>query len=403
MLTVDLLRLRASGTEIRPVRTKPERALPLAEALLEVFRSSTGKTLEALEAEIGTVTVAATDVKVRQGLAKLLKDDLELSVTSSEETASIRARVFALAAEERKASSFDREKVLATIGAELGRSPKELDQNLFCDLRGETRVISAPLPTADVLLERYERAQEDALLMRATVVKATIPKVAPATFRAIFRKLKFLGLLFRVHRRDPEADEGFTLTIDGPSSLFGPTTRYGISFVHLLPTLRLAGGVSLTAEIRYRNRTYVFRKEESDANTRADASEWLADVPATLLRALERATKGSDASTGVCHEILENAGEVLVPDLVVSVARKLVYVEVLGKHDRSAFFRRLELASRASSSMGSPEAPLILCVPKALRIDPDLAKDVKNTLSVIVFHGQPSATAVLERARKFYA
>lgn len=413
MLTVDLLRLRASGTDIKPVRAKRERALPLAEALLEVFRDANGKSLEALDAEIGAVDAAPTDLKVRQGLAKLLKDELTLQQVSSEEAAQVRAQVFLEAAARRKAGSFDRDDVLRAVAEARNESPAALDEALFCDLRGETRITAAYVTTAEDLVDRYERAQEDALLMRATVVKATLPSVSPATFRALFRKLKFLGLLFRVAARSEDEGGGYVLTIDGPSSLFGPTTRYGLSFVHLLPTLRLAGSFSLTADIRYRNRTYVFRKEETRIETHEGASareaEWLGEVPAALLRALRKGTRddegegegGGAASVdaGVCHDLIEGRGEVLVPDLVLRDGQKRVYLEVLGKHDRDAFFRRLAFMIETPPD---ERRALILCAPKALRVHPDLVKPADGALTLLIFHGQPSSTSVLRAAREFF-
>ncbi|MFO0663214.1 MAG: DUF790 family protein [Polyangiaceae bacterium] len=400
MLTVDLLRLRASGSEIKPVRTKAERALPLAQALLDVFRAAEGTTLEELESEIGAVDVAATDVKVRQGMAKLLKDELSLDAMPSPDAAQLRSQVFAMAAEARRSGRFDRSVVLARAASELGKSVEDVERSLFGDLRGETRVTKVHVPSAEELLRRYDRAQEDALLMRATVVRAEIPKVAPAVFRAIFRKLKFLGLLFRAERKD----DSYALTIDGASSLFGPTTRYGVSFVHLLPTLRLAGSVSLTADIRYRNKTYVFRKEEGGAaDSAADsATDGLGEVPSTLLRALEknaRSETGEPWQARVCHDVLTGAGgEVLVPDIELRLGDRRAYVEVLSKHDRGAYFRRIEFAAATPLSH-----PLVLCVPKALRVSPELAKDVAMSVSVVVFHGQPSAWAVTEAARNFFS
>ena len=34
-----------------------------------------------------------------------------------------------------------------------------------------------------------------------------------------------------------DADHGFTLTIDGPASLFTPSPRYGLALAKLLPAL----------------------------------------------------------------------------------------------------------------------------------------------------------------------
>jgi uncharacterized protein len=46
-----------------------------------------------------------------------------------------------------------------------------------------------------------------------------------------------------------DADHGFTLTIDGPASLFTPSPRYGLSLAKLLPALLHVTRWHLTAEL----------------------------------------------------------------------------------------------------------------------------------------------------------
>ena len=47
-----------------------------------------------------------------------------------------------------------------------------------------------------------------------------------------------------------DADTGFTITIDGPTSLFKPSTRYGLAIAKLLPALLHVSKWSLKAKLQ---------------------------------------------------------------------------------------------------------------------------------------------------------
>ena len=57
-----------------------------------------------------------------------------------------------------------------------------------------------------------------------------------------------------------DADTGFTITIDGPTSLFKPSTRYGLAIAKLLPALLHVTRWSLKATLQIRD---YFTKEYS--------------------------------------------------------------------------------------------------------------------------------------------
>jgi len=49
-----------------------------------------------------------------------------------------------------------------------------------------------------------------------------------------------------------DADHGFTITIDGPTSLFSPSTRYGLAIAKLIPALLHVTRWSLSATLQTR-------------------------------------------------------------------------------------------------------------------------------------------------------
>ena len=68
----------------------------------------------------------------------------------------------------------------------------------------------------------------------------------PGEYKLLFRYVKLFGLMAYI---EGDADHGFTLTIDGPTSLFTPSTRYGLALAKMLPALLHVTRWSLTATL----------------------------------------------------------------------------------------------------------------------------------------------------------
>ena len=107
-------------------------------------------------------------------------------------------------------------------------------------------------PTPEALLQRYNLAQAQGVLYRASHVVITAHRNDPGEYKLLFRYLKLFGLMAYI---EGDADHGFTLTIDGPASLFTPSTRYGLALAKLLPALLHVTRWSLTATLVPRQRS----------------------------------------------------------------------------------------------------------------------------------------------------
>jgi hypothetical protein len=84
------------------------------------------------------------------------------------------------------------------------------------------------------------------VLYRASSVTITAYRNDPGEYKLLFRYLKLFGLMTYI---EGDADHGFTLTIDGPTSLFKPSTRYGLALAKLLPALLHVSKWSLVATL----------------------------------------------------------------------------------------------------------------------------------------------------------
>jgi predicted nuclease of restriction endonuclease-like RecB superfamily len=248
-----LLIQRVHGEEVVP-RRLPVNAntLALAADLIALFRGAQGRTRGELEAEHQVLEGDQTDYRLKRGLAHLLGSDFStFEVGSPLESAALRQRVFAVSAQSVPSpqhSLATLTKVADALSHELGRDigPEQVRAWLYADLPEAHVLTSFEAPTPEVLLERYNLAQAQGVLYRASQVVLTAHRNDPGEYKLLFRYLKLFGLMAYI---EGDADHGFTLTIDGPASLFTLSPRYGLALAKLLPALLHVTRWHLTATL----------------------------------------------------------------------------------------------------------------------------------------------------------
>jgi predicted nuclease of restriction endonuclease-like RecB superfamily len=383
------------------------RALEVGDALLRVTRGALGQDREAVEAGWAGVEVAAKERKLLLGLTHLVEARSEFSAPASAEPELVRRRVFELAAQRRAelqdGELFRRESVLEQVAGELGLTVEALEQALYADLRSAQRLMACAVPSPQALVADYELTQVQSVLLRAVRIEAEVRASSPDAYRELFRKLKFRQLLFRI---EPLAGGGYRLDIDGPMSLFGATTKYGLELALSLPALLSCGQLKLKAELRWGKRREKLSFEQSYAQLKeAEPQQGVRSEVVELLETLQSNAGWQTQLSERLLDLTEQGGGVLVPDLELvrrdgakaggaSRAPKQprrVLVEILGFWSRDAVFRRIEAADRGLGER------VLFVVSSRLRVSEALLDDVEAA-SLYVYKGKINAQALLRHA-----
>jgi predicted nuclease of restriction endonuclease-like RecB superfamily len=297
--------------------------------------------------------------------------------------------VFLRASAARQEGTLAPASLLAAVAAERGLTVDALERALYADLRGAHTLKTIEPISAARLVETYDLAQAQAVLLRAVRVTVDIECRAPGAYRALFAKLKFLRLLYAI---EPRSEGGYRIAIDGPFSLFASVTKYGLQLALALPILRECERFCLNADIRWgKERTPLsFRLEGGGPGGQAPPPG-LTDEVARLvddLRVTETPWKVAPST-----DILNLPGIGLcVPDLAFqnTDTGECVYLEVLGFWSREAVWRRVELIERGL------EQRILFAVSAHLRVsEAALGDDLPGAL--YVYKRVMSAAAVLER------
>ncbi|WZO98908.1 DUF790 family protein [Isosphaeraceae bacterium EP7] len=362
MLTGNLVRVRVAKQRVIPMYLNPASPdwLEVAESLLLIFREGVGLTRGEIETEIDQLVGEGMATLAHRGLAKVLEDRAEFEVVADVAPDRIRESVFTAAALHRKAlreaaavpgvdplhrPAFNREGVLAEVGQALGMDPAQVAASMFADLKDENRLLTFDDLTAVRLIERYNVALAQSILLRCTQATIEVRHEKPARFRQLFRHLKFHRLLYRV---EGTMAEGYTLQLDGPLSLFSATTKYGLQTALFLPALLLCEDFRLDAELRWgprrEPRSFHLTSNDGLISHYADTGTY---TPPEVSAFVDRFRQVAPAWTVTeATEILELGREgVWVPDyrFVHKATGVDVFVEVLGFWKRSSVERLLKL------------------------------------------------------------
>jgi predicted nuclease of restriction endonuclease-like RecB superfamily len=410
VLTSDLLVARVRRGKVMcgylPVEGEDaERFRQRVRALIDTFHEHVGRTRGELRDALEETTRGRPDFRLDRGLAKLLEDRSRFLGIESEAAATLRLELFTRAASARRETgTVEREDLLdglladpgpEALGLPAGSERTELDAALYGDLKLNQVLIEIKAIEPEALIDRYNLALAQAVLLRAHHLRVEVRAAEPARLRQLLRHVKFQGLLTLAAR---QPDGRVLLELDGPLSLFGNTARYGVKMAGFLPALLLCEDWSLEAVValgRSRTqRTFQLTPAQGLVTHARDAGAWLPE----LIEAFSGrfAELESEWSVDLQVPLLNLGGEVIVPDFrFVHVSGFEASMEVLGYWRRGGVARRLE----ALSEHGAPN--LVVAVDHKLKLGDEGVKGLEGP--VVPYREVPNGRTVLrvlERLRK---
>lgn len=383
MLTGKHVRVRLTRGRVIPryIEADDSAWRDVAERLLEVFRGQEGRTRGELEDELRETFGDDPAHAVHQGLAKLLEDRCEFAVVAGHPPEQLRELVFSAAADQRRQPAdrsqatatsadcrlptrFDRDSVLQATAGPLGLTPEQVDAGLFADLKSEQRLAHFKDITPERLLQRYNVALAQAVLLRAARVHVAVHGEPPQRYRQLMRLVKFHRLICEVRRAGPERTE---FHLDGPLSLFSATQKYGLQLALFLPAVLPCHDFELNAELRWgpqrRPATFTLGPGDGLVSHLPDSGMY---VPPELAMFAELFRKKiADWEIDEETEVFPLGDGYWVPDyrLTQKMTKKIVYLEVLG------FWRRASAEKHLQRLRQHAGEPFLLAVSEQLRID----------------------------------
>jgi predicted nuclease of restriction endonuclease-like RecB superfamily len=254
MLPSELLSYRYNGDTIVPKKlaiNSPNLALAVEQ--INCFQEILGKTQGELQGKLLEIEGDSPDYRVKRGLAHLLKNSFStFEIVSPIEPHILRRKVFGNASNiipipPNRPQTI--EAIAALLSEELHREvlPNEITKGLYADLQENRILTQFDPPTPEELLHRYNLSQVQGIFYRSSHIMINAHRNDPGEYKLLFRYLKLFQLMSYI---EGDADTGFTITMDGPTSLFKPSTRYGLALAKMIPALLHVSKWSLKAKLQ---------------------------------------------------------------------------------------------------------------------------------------------------------
>jgi len=403
MLPTELLMFRVKAGIVEPRRLNPTPGhLTLVAALCGAFEAHVNDKRAQLEEDLRALEAGRSDYRVVRGLAHLLAQENAVFETGGTvEPGTVRETVFALA-QGQPPSRARSARILEDASARLGLgSAEEALDLLYADLPDQQRLVSFEAPDPVSLLQRFELAQAQGVLYRAYSLIITAHRNEPARYKQLLRYTKLFGLMVTV---EGDADTGFTLTMDGPTSLFGSTTRYGLALAKFLPALLHVTRWDLTAAVKPRkDLAWVDPADEewSFQLTSEDGYVSHYKEPQEHDSALESGFAERFGKLGTPWtlerevDLVPVPGGVIIPDFrLVHPGGRSVLVEIVGYWRPEYLRKKFDLLRR------SGRTDVIVAVSERLNLEKAGVKTTDFGERVVFFKGVLNPKVVLELAER---
>ena len=401
MLPSDLLIYRNNGETIIPRKLPLSGTnLALATEQINCFEDNIGKTQGELDRQLLELEGDSPDYRLKRGLAHLLKNGFStFEIISPIEPEKLRNLVFSHAAKSPTIGlnrSQNLETIASQLTSELNREvlPHEIAQGLYADLQENRILTQFEPPTPEELLHRYNLSQVQGIFYRASHIIINAHRNEPGEYKLLFRYLKLFQLMAYI---EGDADTGFSITIDGPTSLFKPSTRYGLQLAKMIPALLHVSKWSLTAKLQNRDAyTGNVKTRRFSLNSNCDlVSHYPAGKTYDSMLESSFAQRWSKEKSEWSLErevdLIPLPGSVMIPDFrLVHADGRCFLLEIVG------YWRPEYLQKKFYQVRQADTDNLILAVSERLNLEKAGVKLVDLPAKIVWFKDKLSPKAVLE-------
>ena len=357
MLKKEHILCKINSGNIKPRWFDPENPehLECAATLISLYQQASESRMSADElAMLAKNAIDSSPLSAMSaGLNKLLLDRCEFKAAAELDYPELRKELFKKTAEMLKA----------------GILPQPLKTpDIYGDLPGFEKIERISPVTPGELLNHFNLAQAQALLIYARTVTLKICDPDVSALRKVMKAVKFFRLLAKFVNSGKNCVE---IDVSGPFVLFGPTTKYAISLASLLPVVVNLKKWSIEAEILFRDRTLKLKLNEKSrlSTTRRAFSTYLPEEIRMYHRMF--AEKSTDWQI-IGNTPFLDAGnqEIIFPDLSFqsNATGQIIHLELFHRWHAVQLQHRLELLA------SHPELPLILGIDRAVADEDFLAR-----------------------------
>ena len=338
MLPIELLIVQRWKDNIRPRYSKlDERDVSAASAVIKAYAESAKLKRGEIREKVSDLEETYGDYRFIRGLATIVERSCTFSSKASIDPLTARHMLFAEASKRGYPTSYEeRISIVEHVASSLKVSTEQLEDSMYADLESEMVLEYAPSISPIELLKSYNMSLTQTLLFHSTEMTFIVSK----NWQRIFRAIKYYGLMYTVERKNGN----FTVRIDGPTSLFKLTRRYGTAMAKVIPEIVKGKPWRIEAKILRMNRLLNFVLESTKHG-------WL--LPELAVEEVYDSTVEAEfanqfKSLGTVWKLIREAepvkagNSIMIPDFVFQFGKTCVQMEIVGFWTREYIKRKLE-------------------------------------------------------------
>lgn len=379
MLQSDLLLVMKRKGELFPRYAKPsDENLAVARNLINVYHAHVGEKKKILKTLVTELEGRDSQYRFIRGLSALLDRKSVFRCECKVDPIDLRRKIFQTAQTySLPTTTAKRQEVLGHVAAEIGLTVEQIEEAFYGDLDGELVLREAAHLSEQDLLTEYNLSLTQTLLFNCTELSFS----ASGNWQRIFYILKKLGLIYDVTR-----ENGYTVKIDGPASIFKLTRRYGVAIAKLLPFI--------VANDTWRLSAKVFWKYDNElCNFNLDSQKHGALLKKPSLPAMvydsEVEEKFASQFTALSSgwtirrepEPVPAGKQVIIPDFSLERSGIKIYVEIMGFWTEGYLLRKIEKLKQV-------DAKMLLLVNEALACEKLSVLDKNAQMNIFIYRNK---------------
>lgn len=237
MLTKDLLRFSRARGQVKPkfLDVQDQRLLDLSKELLSLYDLASASTRGELEDRAATMINAYDDIRLAEGLNKIILDRCEFGGRSDIDYAEARDTLFLASAKAVGTMKYQPYRLHLEQATGL---PGEFLEDIYADHPDNEKLLAVDILSPRELLERYNVSLVQSLLLYADRMEVILYDPDPARCRRLFKYLKFFRLLASI--RQEQTGQGgpkLRLEVSGPASVLENGRKYGLQLASFFPAV----------------------------------------------------------------------------------------------------------------------------------------------------------------------
>lgn len=379
MLQSELLSVMKRKGELLPRYAKPtEENLEAARNLIETYKQHIGEKKKTLKTIVTELEGKGSQFRFIRGLSTLLDRKSTYSCDCKVDPIELRRKIFQAAQIYGLATTAaKRAEILSRIASESGLTVDQVEEAFYGDLDGELILREVASLSDTELLAEYNLSLTQTLLFNCTELSFS----ASGNWQRTFHALKKLGLIY-----DVTPENGYTVKIDGPASLFKLTRRYGVAIAKLLPIIVANNEWTLSAKVfwKYDNEIYNFKidsKKHGALLKKPYMPVVSYDSEAEEKFASQFEALNSDWTLRREPEPVPAGKQVIIPDFSMERSGVKIYVEIMGFWTESYLLRKIEKLKQVGVKM-------LLLVNEALACEKLSVLEKYSQLNLIVYRNK---------------